>query len=542
MASRPLLFLKRPIFGLLFLCFIVTPSLAQHFDWALSIGGIGVEVGRDVCTDNDGNVILVGSFSGSAQIGNVFLSGMGEMDAFVAKFTSNGDLLWARVITGPHEDLARGVVTDPDNNVYVVGHYTDTAVFVLTATDTVAVSGDGGKDLFIAKYDADGAFQWFVKGGGSGEDTGTDIDWYQYDGKLVVSGGFEDRGAFGSQLLLSHGLSDAFVLKVDQNGNVHWVRRGGGNGHDVAAAVSVNPGNGDVYIVGDYYVEADFNDVEINAVGSSDMFLVKYDQWGEFQWVRSNGGTAVDVATDVGTDHNGNVYVAGYYQGTTTFQNFTATAWDYNDVFLSKFDGDGNCQWLSSAGSYRLDNCMSMAVAWDGTSYLTGFFDELMVIEGDSIIGDGYDIFILNYSPSGDYRYGRAAGAGSSDFGMATCLGPNQSLYVAGYYFFFADFDQTTIGNADNGDAFLARMTDILGVQETIRPFQHDCFRYDSQQKMIYSFCNLNRWKISNAMGQRIMQGDALISDLDLNPLDPGFYILSYDQDGIKDSMPFVIN
>ncbi|MBL4587274.1 MAG: hypothetical protein JKX84_09500, partial [Flavobacteriales bacterium] len=120
--------LKRVIACLFFFCFHVAFSNAQNFEWAKSIGGLGLEIGNALDTDSEGNVILVGSFSGSAQIGSTYLSGVGEKDAFVAKFTSNGDLLWARVITGPKEDVARGVVTDDNDNIYVVGHFTDTTI------------------------------------------------------------------------------------------------------------------------------------------------------------------------------------------------------------------------------------------------------------------------------------------------------------------------------------------------------------------------------------------------------------------------------
>jgi len=534
---------KQFILHILFLCTSIATSNAQNFDWAKSIQGIGLEIGRAVDTDSEGNVVMVGSFTGNAQIGNTSLTGMGQEDAFIAKFTSNGNLLWARVISGPKEDRASGVVIDSDDNIFVVGHFTDTAIFLQTPTVTISASGFGKKDLFVAKYSPNGAFQWFVKGGGSGDDTGTDIDWFQYDGKLVVSGGFEGRAAFGSKLVLSSGLSDAFVLKIDREGNVHWVQTGGGDAHDVAAAVATDRTNGDIYAIGDYYIGATFGDVELEAVGSSDMYLVKYDKDGVFQWIRSNGGTAVDVGTDVGTDLNNKVFVTGYYQGTTTFQNFNSTAsGGYNDVFLSKFDSDGNCQWLQSAGSHRLDNSLGLAVAWDGTTFLTGFFDELMVVNGDSIIGNGYDIFILNYSPDGDYRYGRQAGAGSADFGVATCLGPDQSLYVAGYYFFFADFDNVTIGNATNGDGFLARMTNILSANqpETIR--QERCFRFDFDQKRLHSTCQwAGRWRVFNALGQQMASGTKASSSIDLSFLVPGYYIFSYEKQAGIGSLPLVI-
>ena len=534
--------LKRSFLWSLFLCLLFPGAQAQHFDWAKSIGGLGLDVGRAVTTDMDGNVIVVGSFTGSTQIGNTYLTGKGGLEGFVAKYTSEGNFLWAKVISGPAEDLARGVITDGDGNIFVVGHFTDTITFAVSETDTAAAKSEGKQDVFIVKYSPDGTFLWHLTGGGTGDDTATDIDWYKWSDKLYVSGGFENRASFATATILSNGLSDAFLMKIDGAGNVYWIRNGGGSEHDIAASIAV--GNDEsVYIVGDFYDQALFEGTTLQAMGSSDMFLAKFSQDGIMEWAKTNGGTSVDVATSVGTDLNGNVFVSGYYQGTTFFQNFSASAISYNDVFVSKFDGDGNCQWLSSAGSWGLDNCLGMAVAWDGSTYLTGFFEEEMFSQGVSFEGDGYDIFILNYLPDGNIRYGRNAGAGSSDFGTAVCLGPDESLYVTGYYFFFSDFDQTTIGNADNGDCFLARMTDILSIQdETGQESIDNCLSYNYGFRTMQVACNdLSNWSVVNTLGQIAASGMANDDQIDLSHLKTGYYIFRGDRNGTPASEKFVV-
>ena len=534
-------FRKRSCWWSLFLCFTFFQVNAQHFDWAQSIGGLGLDVGRAVTTDADGNVIVVGSFSGSTHIAGTVLTGYGTMEAFVAKFTAEGDFLWARVISGPAEDMARGVVTEDNGNIFVVGHFTDTVVFAITQTDTVAARSEGGQDVFVVKYSAEGELMWARTGGGTEDDTATDIDRYRWSGKLYVSGGFQKRARFGSASILSNGLTDAFLAKLDPDGNFHWIRNGGGLEHDIAASVAVDQTNETVYIAGDFYDQATFDGVPLQALGSSDMFLAQFDESGNLNWARTNGGTTVDVATGVGTDLNGKVYVSGYFQGTTFFQNHSASALSYNDVFLSRFDADGNCEWLRSAGSWGLDNCLGMAVAWDGTTYLTGMFEEEIFADDVSATGNGYDIFILNYSPSGEVRYVKTAGAGSADIAMATCLGPDESVYVTGYYYFFADFDQTTIGNADNGDCFLARMTDILDLPEDEKPGQ-TCLRFDILNNLIVQNCeDLENWKIFNDLGQEVLSGIGQTPSVSLSHLKPGFYLFSTENRDSRSTLPFVI-
>jgi len=518
----------------------VHPSAAQHFDWVQSIGGLGLDVGRDVTTDAEGNVIMVGSFSGSTQIADTVLSGQGLLEGFLAKFTPNGEMLWARVISGPGEDMVRGVLAEEDGSIYVVGHFTDSVTFDVAETDTAAARSEGGTDIFVAKYRSDGSFVWHLTGGGRNDDTATDIARYRWSGKLYVSGGFQDRARFGASAVLSRGYSDAFLMKIDAEGNVHWVRHGGGTEHDVAAAVAVDLTNEAIYMTGDFYQQATFGDTELQAVGSSDMFLARYDADGNLLWVQANGGTNVDVATDIGVDLNNMVYVCGYYQLTTLFQPHAATALGYNDVFLAQFTPQGTCNWLRSAGSNALDNCLGMAVDWDGTTYLTGMFEDQIHAGGLVQTGDGYDVFVLSYFSDGTARYIRTAGAANADFGMALCLGADNSLFVTGYYFFYADFDGITIGNAENGDAFLARMTDILSVEELpYRP--SDGLSYDDARREFRSQDGCSGiWTLTDLQG-RTAAVPQVGETLRLPYLAPGMYHVSLQTGHARFARKFII-
>lgn len=533
--------LKRPFLWSLYLCLYLSGANAQHFDWAQSIGGLGLDVGRAVTTDEQGNVIVVGSFTGGTHIADTFLTGYGSMESFVAKYTSEGEFLWARVISGPKEDMARGVVTESNGNIFVVGHFTDTVVFDISDNDTLGARSEGGQDVFVVKYSPNGQLLWFRTGGGLEDDTATDIDRYPWSGRLYISGGFQKRAKFGTSTLLSNGLTDAFLMKMDPDGNVHWLRKGGGLEHDIAASVTVDPDE-NIFIVGDFYDQATFDGTQLQALGSSDMFLIKYSEDGVQQWARTNGGTTVDVATGVGTDLNGHVYVSGYFQGTTYFQGFSETAISYNDVFISQFDGEGNCLWLNSAGSYGLDNCLGMAVAWDGSTYLTGMFEELMYADELTTSGNGYDVFILNFAPSGEARYVRSAGAGSADIGMAACLGPDQSLYLTGYYYYFANFDQSTIGAADHGDCFLARMTDIMGVEENLSSAPNSCLRFSLNNAEIFVNCASNgKWWCYDLLGALVDHGTFNQGSIELPSMNSGLYLVSVEGNQMTESIKVFI-
>ncbi|MCF8256372.1 MAG: hypothetical protein K9J06_02400 [Flavobacteriales bacterium] len=528
----------------IFLMFLLSgQASAQVFDWAMEAGGLGLDAGRAVCTDPDGNVIMVGSYSGVAQFGDTTLVGLGGPDAFIGKYTSEGDLLWMQTVRGPSEDLARGVTTDHEGNILVTGHFTHSAYFILTEADTVELLSAGKKDVFIAKYAPDGQLIWAERAGGPEDDTGTDIKWHRYEGKLAISGGFQGRATFANVSMLAIGLTDAFLLCMDGNGTSLWVRNGGGPQHDVAASVAFDPYGAGIYITGDYYASANFSGTTIYATGSSDVFLARFDLQGNLQWVRSQGGANLDVATKVDCDLQGNVLVAGHYQMTTVFGPFSATARGYNDVFLAKFNGaDGSPVWLRSMGGTDLETCQGLLVDWDGTAYVTGMFDTRLISAQDTLFGNGYDIFIACLEPSGHTRYLKGAGAGSADIPMAICFGPDQSLFVTGFFYFFAAFDGITIGNALNGDIFLARLTDIVGVEEAHIAPTLSCGRYDPVQQSVRLSCELRGpWQVIDLLGRTLLQGNATQAEVPLHGLPSGYFLFTVDDGQQRAVVPFVV-
>lgn len=520
---------------------VASNGYTQQFDWAYEASGVGLDAGRAVCTDLDGNVIIVGSFAGNATFGDTTLNGFGDPDGFVGKFTSNGEQLWMRLISGPSEDLARGVTTDHLGNIFVTGHFTDSAYFSITATDTIKMVSAGKQDVFIAKYTPDGTIIWVRNAGGSEDDTGTDIAWHQ-DGKLLISGGFEGRATFANVSMLSIGLSDAFLLAMDGDGGSLWVKRGGGPAHDVAASVAFDKVSGHIYIAGDFFETALFGTTTLQATGSSDMFLAKYNLQGDLLWANTNGSTNLDVASTVGCDWQGNVFVAGHYQGVTQFGDVFSASLGYNDVFVAKFNGDGALQWLRSMGGTDLETCQGMAVDWDGTTYITGMFDTRLISSQDTLEGNGYDIFIACLEPSGHTRYLKSAGGTSADIPMGICLGQGQSLFITGFFYFFSYFDNLTIGNAINGDVFLARLTDIVGINEDVVWNATECLRFNSAQSSMQLDCDLTgAYQVFDLSGRVVMTGSTTQSHVQLNGLPSGYYIFSMNDKKQRAVLPFVV-
>ncbi|MGE0718368.1 MAG: hypothetical protein AB7P02_23175, partial [Alphaproteobacteria bacterium] len=157
--------------------FVAKYSTAGDLLWARTAAGPddGIETAAAVTVDNDGNVIVVGSFDGTMQFGDTTLTATGaqySFNYFVAKYDTNGNLLWATT-TGPTDndngESAFAVSTDDKDNVYVSGTFSGTVDFDPGAGELVASTESYLNRYFIARYSAAGVIQSVTTTGSPGD-------------------------------------------------------------------------------------------------------------------------------------------------------------------------------------------------------------------------------------------------------------------------------------------------------------------------------------------------------------------------------------
>ena len=194
---------------------------AQDFQWVEQAGGTGYEHGEGIAVDINGNIYVSGNFNGTATFGGIVLTSYGNEDIFVAKYDTNGNVIWAKNAGGLNSDRGRRIEVDSSGNCYVTGHFTGTANF-----GSIVLTSNGDADFFIAKYDANGNAIWVRNGGGSGFDAGYEnsIDG---SGNIYVTGFFRGVATFGSTILTSYGDRDIFIAKYDDSGILLWVEQAG---------------------------------------------------------------------------------------------------------------------------------------------------------------------------------------------------------------------------------------------------------------------------------------------------------------------------
>jgi hypothetical protein len=215
-------------------------------------------------------------------------------------------------------------------------------------------------DIFLSKLDSSGTFLWTRTWGGSEYDYGYGVA-ADGSGTVYVTGVFEGTVDFNPapiavDLHSSNGFYDVFLSKFDSSGTFVWARTWGGSSYeDSGSSVDVD-GSGNVYVTGVFHgTSVDFNPDPIlvdpySSNGVSDIFLSKFDSFGTFgtfKWARTWGGGHDDGGYGVDVDGSGNVYVTGYFGGTSDFNPDPTTVDPHSsngkaDIFLSKFKPDGS--------------------------------------------------------------------------------------------------------------------------------------------------------------------------------------------------------
>ncbi|MHC1737744.1 MAG: SBBP repeat-containing protein [Ignavibacteriaceae bacterium] len=417
-------------------------TYSQVFDWAKNMSGS--VSGRDISTDNFGNSSVTGLFSGTATFGTTQITSNGDGDIFIAKYDANGNFQWVQQAGGTSINIGQGINIDNFGNSYVTGLFSGTATF-----GTTQIMSNGDFDIFIAKYDANGNFQWVQKAGGTSTDVGLGISTDNI-GNCYVTGYFFGTATFGITDITSVGIIDIFIAKYDANGNFQWVQKAGGTSINHGKGIFAD-NEGNCYVTGIFNGTATFGTTQISSLGGQDIFIAKYDANGNFQWVQKAGGSIVwgeDEGQAISTDTDGNIYVTGRFYDTATFGTTQITSNGDGDIFIAKYDANGNFQWIQKAGGASNDYGYGISTDNIGNIYVTGRFYDTATFGTTQIMSYGNDdIFIAKYDANGNFQWVQKAGGASNDYGYGISTDNIGNIYVTGDIGSISNFGNTILNS-----------------------------------------------------------------------------------------------
>jgi hypothetical protein len=326
-----------------------------------------------------------------------------------------------------------------------------------TKFGAIEKTSTGSTDIFIAKYNSSGVVQWVKSAGGENAEGASSIA-VDANGNVYVIGSHGGEATFESTTLSTYGGSDVFIVKYNSSGVFQWVKAAGGEQDDEGLGIAVD-NSGGVYITGSYIDYAHFSpSITINAAGESDIFIAKMDDTGAFIWVQTAGGANKDLGQDIVADNTG-VYLTGTFESTATFGAYSKTATGLSDIFIAKYNTSGVAQWVKSAGGSADDHGMSIALDGSGNLYTTGFYYGTATFESTTIgtgIVNTYEIFLTKYNTSGALQWAQTAGGTGFDNGLGVAANAT-NVYITGFFTGSAAFGSKNVSGQGETDIFVAK-------------------------------------------------------------------------------------
>ena len=383
--------------------------------WTDTMGGALQDDGYALAVDGGGNTVIVGDFRGSADFdpgaGTYILNSVGSIDAFIVKLDPSGALIWAVSVGGTRSTTASDVAVDASGDVYVIGSF------------------DGETDF--------------------------------------------DPGA-GQQLVESHGSTDVFLLRLDGDGNLVRAVTLGSEKSDDGEAVDVD-WRGHIYITGSFEdsmevgIDPNGGDIVLESEGDDDVFVIRYANQGELLRAWTLGGDDDDVGRDIVVDDNGNVYVAGDFEGKIDLDpdlDDIRRSKGHEDVFVAKYDDTADEKWGATFGGREEDVRPSISVDRAGNVYVTGSFESTADFDPSSGVYElsshgEEDIFILRLNSAGVLNWASAIGGLGADRGEGIAAGYYGDLFVTGSFHVSVDFNpgvgEAILNSAGQKDVFIGR-------------------------------------------------------------------------------------
>jgi hypothetical protein len=331
------------------------------------------------------------------------------------------EIAWIKQFGTYADDSAEDVSIDSSNSAYIAGFTLGTLPNQTSA---------GGRDAYVRKYDSNGDEIWTRQFGTSAEDWPFDIS--VSSNSVYVAG--RTAGAFLGQT--NAGGSDAFVRKYDSNGDEIWTRQFGTSEFDNIWGISTDS-SGNIYVAGSTLGALP----DQTSAGGSDAFVRKYDSNGSAIWTRQFGTSGWDIIDSISTDSYNNVYVTGRTQGALRGQ----TSAGGMDVYVRKYDSNGNEIWTRQFGTASDDTVRDISIDSSNNIYVAGF--TLGTFPNQTSAG-GIDAFVRKYDSNGNEIWTRQFGTSAFDYANGISIDSSGNINVVGDTDGVFS-DQTSVGERD---------------------------------------------------------------------------------------------
>jgi len=329
--------------------------------------------------DDGGYSLIQTSDGGYAITGYTKSFGAGKGDVYVVKLDANGNLQWTTTIGGPEIEEGVSLIQTSDGGYAIAG--------------VTQSFGAGEDDAYVVKLDANGNLQWTKTIGGKKEDVGFSLIQTS-DGGYAIAGATTSFGAGGW---------DAYLVKLDANGNLQWTKTIGGKEDDKGYSL-IQTSDGGYAITG--YTKS-------FGAGGWDVYVVKLDANGNLQWTKTIGGPGNEIGFSLIQTSDGGYAITG-----PTYSFGAGGA----DVYVVKLNANGNLQWTTTIGGKEEDVGISLIQTSDGGYAIAGSTTSSGVGEAD--------FYVVKLDANGKPQWTKTIGAKNKNLIKSSIIQTSDGSYV----------------------------------------------------------------------------------------------------------------
>ena len=447
--------------------FIYFTSDAQNF--YRSYGNTDDEVAKSVVETKDSAFFIFGTSSS-------FVNGTSNF--YLLKIDSTGTFNWSKTYGGSGIEQGHSISLKPN------GHY------LLTGYSNSY--GNGGYDILNIEIDSLGNEIWNNSYGGT--------DWdFAYDNTILLNG---DAIISGSTHSIGNGNLDAYVMRIDNNGDSLWIKNYGSSGDDVIYRTILTSDN---YIIG--------IGSTTTSNGDKDIFLLKMDENGDTLWTKTFGTTLNDEGFEIKETNTGNYLICGYIEAAGLGK----------EGYYFETDTIGTVLWTQVYGGANEETFNALAIKTGENRFYAA--------RETSSFGNGeYDFGVKGLSIFGGWYIS------GNTYGTLMTEKPYDMIYTSHHRILTVGYTDYPSGNqnvmAVLSDSLFPYQPTLINYIDVTSVIENEISNFSiypnpASDIIYFSENNLVSFSIHDISGQLFLQKNEMINSIDISDLSSGIYILS---------------
>lgn len=406
-------------------------QIQKKWQWIEHIGSESWDITSGMTCDSKNYIYLAGNFSGTLFAGKCKIKSNGNQDSFVAKFKDDGSLSDIFNIGGKRNDKITCISSTPADNIIFGGLIADTVFFgrkKLTET---------GERLFICSLDNKGSFKWITPVYSEGEALllFTETDKI---GFICAAGIFKGTLTSGDKKIVSKGLNDVFLMRLNPAGIIEKLESFGSKGDDLLESLSVDL-SGNITMSCSTGKPEDFFGQDIWRTPSGikmASYIAKLDNSFKIIWINPFYSNEFLNISGVKSDNNGNIYAVGSFSSELILPDTVLKSGGYTDGFAVKLNDDGKTNWVKTAGTWYYDYFNHLNIDKNGGIVVSGSVGDTLIIDSLHIEPESVynSAIILQFSSGGKAIWADHISGEKRSFSNGTLLDNKGNLYFTGNF------------------------------------------------------------------------------------------------------------